>query len=380
MKDDKIITNYNKWLSKVNDISLVLELNEIKNNYQHIEDRFYKSLKFGTAGLRGILGAGTNRMNIHTVGATTQGYANYLKKLYNNPTVAIAYDNRKNSKLFAITAASVLAANNINVYIFNELTATPILSYAVRQLHCQGGIVVTASHNPKEYNGYKVYNDDGCQIDEKTANIILNEISLIDIFDDVKSMDYNTALNNHKIRYVDENICNEFIDKCLAFSINKDIVSKQPLTVVYTPLNGTGLKPVCKILEKLGIKNLNIVEAQKYPDENFSTCPSPNPETKEALEESISLCKSTNADILLATDPDSDRLGIAVKDRAGYTILSGNQLGVLLIDYMLNLKTKYTSLPKSPVVIKSIVSTPLADKICDNYNIKIESVLTGFKN
>ena len=375
-----IIDKFNNWLKNVKDKDLALELENIKNNPKEIEERFYQSLNFGTAGLRGILGAGTNRMNIYTVMQSTQGYANYLNSLGRGGTVAIAYDNRKNSALFARASACVLAKNNISVKIFKTLMPTPVLSYAVRELRADGGIVITASHNSKEYNGYKVYNNEGCQISEEIADLIFKEISRVDIFSDISSGDFDELLSQGKISYIDDRLCDSFVSRCLDFVTDFSAFECNDLRVAYTPLNGTGLAPVTALLKKLGIRNLFVVEEQKNPDECFTTCPIPNPETVEALSLGLSLARDKNADLLLATDPDADRVGVAVRDKDSFKILNGNEVGVLLLYYIANAKIALSKMPKSPVMVKSVVSEPLADEIARHYGIKPVNVLTGFKN
>lgn len=371
---------YILWKSQIlSDGDLTDELNEIYGNSEEIADRFYKDLTFGTGGLRGIIGAGTNRINVYTIAKATQGLANYLNKNFSKPKVAIAYDSRIKSDLFAKEAARVLAASNIKVFIYKELMPTPSLSFAVRHLKCHAGIVITASHNPAEYNGYKVYGNDGCQITIDSANAILKEIDKIDIFNDVKRMPFDEAVDKKIINYIEENDIQAFLNAVSAQSLNKKLANKENLNIVYTPLNGSGLKCVTETLKMNGFSNITVVSAQEKPDGNFPTCPYPNPEVKEALQEGIKLCKKINADILLATDPDCDRVGIAVKYQNEYKLLSGNEVGVLLFDYICRMRLKNNTMPSNPVCIKTIVTTDMIYPIAQKYDVKTIDVLTGFK-
>ncbi len=363
----------------LSDIDLIKELNSISNNSDEINDRFYKDLSFGTGGLRGIIGAGTNRMNIYTVAKATQGLANYLNKNYSNPSVAIAFDSRIKSDIFAQKAACVLAANNIKVFLYKELMPTPSLSFAVRYLKCNAGIVVTASHNPSEYNGYKVYGNDGCQITLKAANAVLNEINNIDIFKDVLNIDFDIALNKGKIEFINDETINAFLTAVSSQSLNKGLPNKDNLKIVYTPLNGSGLRCVSNILKINGYTNVTVVPSQEKPDGHFPTCPYPNPEIKEALSEGLKICKQNNADILLATDPDCDRVGIAVKYNNDYKLLSGNEVGILLFDYICKMRKKYNSMPENPICVKTIVTTDMIYPLAKKYNVSVIDVLTGFK-
>ena len=371
--------NFNLWLNNVKNPELLNELNSIKNNSQEIYDRFYNDLSFGTAGLRGILGAGSNRMNIYTVKRATQGLANYLNKKYTSPSVAIAFDSRINSNLFAKEAATTLAANNIKVYITKELQPTPVLSFAVRELHCQGGIVITASHNPSEYNGYKCYGEDGCQMTDHAAGEVYNEIEKVDTFNSVKSCDFNEALCVGKIKYIDESLYEKYLENVYSQSLNNDICKDSNLKIVYTPLNGAGNKLVRKILDRIGIKNITVVPEQEKPDGNFPTCKYPNPEVKEALDLAIKLAIKSGANLVLATDPDSDRVGIAEKINNEFRLFSGNEVGILLTDYILSSRKKRGDLPEKPVVVKTIVTSELVSKIAEKYNCDLKNVLTGFK-
>ena len=369
-----------RWINNaIADESLIEELKSIENNQVELESRFSKNLEFGTGGLRGILGVGTNRMNIYTVGKVTQGLANYLNQNFKKPSVAIAYDSRINSKLFAEHAASILAANKIKVYIYPDLMPTPSLSFAVRYLKCSAGIVITASHNPKKYNGYKVYGEDGCQITLKAAREIQTEIEKVDEFDDVKIANFEKALNDKFVSYIENEVTSAFLSAVDSQAINKNVENKKNLKIVYTPLNGTGLACVTSALKQNGYTNINLVEFQKDPDGNFPTCPYPNPEEKDALNEGIKLCKKINADILLATDPDCDRVGIAVKHNDDYSLLSGNEVGVLLFDYICKTRTNLKSMPKNPVCIKTIVTTDMVFPIAEKYGVEIIETLTGFK-
>lgn len=372
---------YNEWLENaVEDKDLTAELESIKNNEDEIYDRFYTALKFGTAGLRGIIGAGTNRMNIYVVRQATQGLANYVLKKYGNGSVAISHDSRIKADLFMNEAARVLAANGIKVYITSELQPTPVLSYLVRYFKCQAGIMVTASHNPAAYNGYKAYGEDGCQMTDVAANTVYDEISKLDMFKDVKIADFDEAVSNGMIEYVDESVYDTYLEKVMEQQVNPGICEGADLKVVYTPLNGTGNKLVRKVLGKIGVKDVVVVPEQELPDGNFTTCPYPNPEIKEALAKGLELCEKEQPDLLLATDPDADRVGIAVKDYDGsYRLISGNEDGVMLTNYILSCKKASGKLPEKPVVVKTIVTTKLINKLCEKYDCELKNVLTGFK-
>ena len=372
---------YNEWLENaVEDKDLTAELESIKNNEDEIYDRFYTALKFGTAGLRGIIGAGTNRMNIYVVRQATQGLANYVLKKYGKGSVAISHDSRIKADLFMNEAARVLAANGIKVYITSELQPTPVLSYLVRYFKCQAGIMVTASHNPAAYNGYKAYGEDGCQMTDVAANTVYDEISKLDMFKDVKIADFDEAVSNGMIEYVDESVYDTYLEKVMEQQVNPGICEGADLKVVYTPLNGTGNKLVRKVLGKIGIKDVVVVPEQELPDGNFTTCPYPNPEIKEALAKGLELCEKEQPDLLLATDPDAHRVGIAVKDYDGsYRLISGNEDGVMLTNYILSCKKASGKLPEKPVVVKTIVTTKLINKLCEKYDCELKNVLTGFK-
>ena len=305
---------YKRWSSmELEDPDLTKELKDIQNAPEEIHDRFYRELEFGTAGLRGVIGAGVNRMNIYTVRRATQGLADYVNEKYQQPKVAIAYDSRIKSDLFARESAAVLAANGIHVYLYSELMPTPMLSFAVRELHCQSGIVVTASHNPSKYNGYKVYGDDGCQMTSESANAVLEKINHVDIFTGVEHKPFEDCLKEGSVEYISQEVIDSFLDHVMALQVNPEAARKAGLKVVYTPLNGTGNKPVRKILSRMGIDTVAVVPEQENPDGNFPTCPYPNPEIRQALEKGIELCEKLSYDMLLATDPDADRVGIAVK-------------------------------------------------------------------
>lgn len=372
---------YNEWLENaVEDKDLTAELESIKNNEDEIYDRFYTALKFGTAGLRGIIGAGTNRMNIYVVRQATQGLANYVLKKYGNGSVAISHDSRIKADLFMNEAARILAANGIKVYITSELQPTPVLSYLVRYFKCQAGIMVTASHNPAAYNGYKAYGEDGCQMTDVAANTVYDEISKLDMFKDVKIADFDESVKSGMIEYVDESVYDTYLEKVMEQQVNPGVCKGADLKVVYTPLNGTGNKLVRKVLGKIGVNDVVVVPEQELPDGNFTTCPYPNPEIKEALAKGLELCEKEQPDLLLATDPDADRVGIAVKDYDGsYRLISGNEDGVMLTNYILSCKKASGKLPEKPVVVKTIVTTKLINKLCEKYGCELKNVLTGFK-
>lgn len=376
-----IMQSYDRWMENaVEDKDLVSELKSIKDNQDEIYERFYTSLQFGTAGLRGIIGAGTNRMNIYVVRQATQGLANYVINKYGSGAVAISHDSRIKADLFMIEAARVLAANGIKVYITRELQPTPVLSYLVRYFNCQAGIMITASHNPAAYNGYKAYGEDGCQMTDDAANTVYNEICKLDMFSDVKIADFEASVKNGLIEYVDESVYDKYLEKVMEQQVNPDICKDTELKVVYTPLNGTGNKLVRKVLNKIGVNDVIIVPEQEMPDGNFTTCPYPNPEIEEALGKGLELCEKEQPDLLLATDPDADRVGIAVKDYDGsYRLISGNENGVMLTDYILSCKKSDGTLPEKPVVVKTIVTTKLINKLCKKYGCELKNVLTGFK-
>jgi len=372
---------YDLWCKNAKeDSDLKAELEEIRGDSEAINDRFYRDLEFGTGGLRGVIGAGTNRMNIYTVRRATQGFADYLNQEYDNPSVAISYDSRIKSDVFSKAAAEVLAANGIKVHIYTELMPTPCLSWAVRALKCQGGIMVTASHNPAKYNGYKVYGEDGCQITLRGAEIILDKINSLDVFTGVKTSDFNEELAKGNIKYIGEDIIEDFYKRVLAEGINTDLCPTSGLKVVYTPLNGTGNKPVREILKRIGIADVTVVKEQENPDGNFTTCPYPNPEIREALQVGLSYCDKVKPDLLLATDPDCDRVGIAVPDgNGGYALFSGNEVGAMLLEYICEQRIKKGTMPKNPIAVKTIVTTDIVNLIGKEYGVEIIDVLTGFK-
>ena len=385
LKGLKVMSNreqelYEIWCKKATaDKDLIEELNSITGDNDAIEDRFYRDLEFGTGGLRGVIGAGTNRINIYTVNRATQGLANYLKTVTDKASVAISYDSRIKSDTFAKSAAAVLAANGIKAYIYKELMPTPLLSFATRELKCDAGIMVTASHNPAKYNGYKCYGPDGCQLTLDASEKVLGYINSLDVFDDIKTVDFDKALAEGMIEYIGDDMLEKFLDAIETQLIAPDMVRNTPLKVVYTPLNGTGNKPVRKILDRIGVKDVEIVKEQENPDGNFPTCPFPNPEIKEALALAIKLAEETNPDLVLATDPDCDRVGIAVVKDHKVTLITGNEVGALLTYYRLMKMKENGTLPEKPVIIKTIVSTGLAADIAKDFGAEIIDVLTGFK-
>ncbi|WP_124065182.1 phospho-sugar mutase [Clostridium sp. E02] len=377
--NDKVIKSWKEWqVQELEDNDLVKELEHIADNDEEISDRFYRDLEFGTGGLRGVIGAGTNRMNVYTVAKATQGYSNYLKKHKECPAVAIAYDSRIKSEVFARKAAEVFAANGIKVYIYPELMPTPALSFAVRHLKCSGGIVITASHNPAKYNGYKVYGSDGCQITTEAADAILEEINSLDLFQDVKKSIFDDEMTHKRITYITEEVKTKFLDAVSSQSLCGDEIDKS-VSIVYTPLNGSGLSCVTQVLEQNGFTNISVVAEQEKPDGNFPTCPYPNPEIKETLELALRDAKKLGSDLLLATDPDCDRVGIAVRDKDDYVLLSGNEVGMLLLDYICKRRIELKTMPEKPVLIKTIVTIDMAKKIADDYGVQVIEVLTGFK-
>lgn len=372
------MTEYERWLNVgLDDPDLTEELESIKEKPEEINDRFYRNLEFGTGGLRGVIGAGTNRMNVYTVRKATQGLANYLNKHADHPSVAIAYDSRIKSDLFAKQAAAVLAANGIHAHIYPWLSPTPTLSWAVRYLHCDAGICVTASHNPAKYNGYKVYGSDGCQITLKMADDVLAEINSLDIFSGVQRTDFDEAVRNGLIDYIPDEVIDRFLD-----AVMKQRAFEEPcdgLSVVYTPLNGTGRVCVTRILDRIGVKDVAVVPEQEFPDGNFTTCPFPNPEIREALQKGLELSEKVKPDLLVATDPDCDRCGIAVRQNGQYVLMTGNEVGVLLLDFIVRCRGERGTLPKDPVAVTTIVSTDMATPVAEHYGIELRRVLTGFK-
>lgn len=370
---------YQLWCEKaVGDPDLVKELESMKDDGAAISDAFYKDLEFGTGGLRGVIGAGTNRMNIYTVGKASQGLAAYVNSVKQNGKIAVAYDSRIKSELFARTAASVFAANGIKVYIYKELMPTPMLSYAVRRLGCDAGVVVTASHNPAKYNGYKAYGPDGCQLGLEAADYVLSIMNKVDIFDEVKTVDFDTAVKNGSIEFIGDDVIEDYLNCVLACRVAPEADVKS-LKVIYTPLHGSGNKPVRSILRKIGVKNVTVVPEQEMPNGNFPTAPYPNPEIRQAFECALKLAETVKPDLLLATDPDCDRVGIAVNTGDDYKLLSGNDVGALLLDFVLSRRKANGTLPKKPIAVKTIVTTELCRKIAADYGCELRDVLTGFK-
>ncbi|MDD6073876.1 MAG: phospho-sugar mutase [Clostridium sp.] len=373
--------DYRRWLeAELEDAALKKELEEIQGNEEEIKERFAVALKFGTAGLRGVLGAGTNRMNIYVVRQATQGLANWVKTQGGNQLVAISYDSRINSDVFAKEAAKVLAANGIRVRIYDALMPVPALSFATRYYGANAGVMVTASHNPAKYNGYKAYGPDGCQMTDEAADVVYAEIQKTDILTGAKIMGFEEGMAAGLIEYVGDDCKEALYDAIKARSVRPGLCKTAGLKLVYSPLNGSGLVPVMRVLNDIGITDVTIVPEQKYPDGNFPTCPYPNPEIFEALRLGLELAKKEGADLMLATDPDADRVGIAMKCPDGsYELVSGNEVGALLLDYICAGRIENGTMPEKPVAVKSIVSTPLADAIAAHYGVEMRSVLTGFK-
>ncbi len=369
---------YEKWLRHVDDAELMAELESIEDDEKAVEDRFFRELAFGTGGLRGVIGAGDNRMNVYTVKKATQGLCDYLSGKYASPSAAVSYDSRRHSDVFARAAAEVFAANGVRVYIFSELMPTPFLSFAVRELNCSAGIAVTASHNPAKYNGYKVYGGDGCQITLEAANEIIGHIRKTDTFFGVKTVDFEGAVQKGTVSFIEKNVITRYYEEVLQCSVYGE-TAQAGLRAVYTPLNGTGNKPVRRILDAIGIKDVAIVQEQELPDPDFSTCPFPNPEEKEALALGLELMKEKDADLLLATDPDCDRVGTAVKHNGEYVLVNGNQMGVLLFDFICKMRIQNGTMPKRPFAVKTIVTTEMAQAVADRYGVELCNVLTGFK-
>ena len=374
-------TEYKRWLEfGLEDAALTEELKKVEGQDEEIKDRFAVSLAFGTAGLRGVLGAGTNRMNIYVVRQATQGLANWVKTQGGNQLVAISYDSRINSDVFAKNAACVLAANGIKVRIYDALMPVPALSFATRYYKANAGIMVTASHNPAKYNGYKAYGPDGCQLTDDAADVVYAEIQKTDVLTGAKMMSFEDGVAQGLIEFVGEDCKEALYDAIKACSVRPGLCKTAGLKLVYSPLNGSGLVPVMRILKDIGIDDITIVPEQQYPDGNFPTCPYPNPEIFEALRLGLELAKKSGADLMLATDPDADRVGIAMKCPDGsYELVSGNEVGVLLLDYICEGRIEKGTMPKNPVAVKSLVSTPLADAVAANYGVEMRNVLTGFK-
>ena len=370
---------YKRWLlNATKDEDLTSELKQMSNMQK--EDAFYRNLSFGTGGLRGVIGAGTNRINIYTIAKASLGLANYLNKHYENPSVVIGYDSRIKSDLFAHTAAGIFASSGIHVYIYSCLLPVPCVSYGVRHLKTSAGVMITASHNPSIYNGYKVYGDDGCQITTNAADEILAEIESLDVFSDVRLGHFDTLVNEGKITYIEDSVLDSFIAEVKKQSVLYDEEVNKNVSIVHSPLNGAGLKPVTRTLKEMGYTNIFVVPEQENPDGNFPTCSYPNPEIKEAMALGMKYAKEKNADLLIATDPDCDRVGIAVKNHEDeYVLLSGNETGLLLFDYICSQREKHHTMPQNPVLVKTIVTTDLAEKIAEHYNVSVINVLTGFK-
>ena len=370
---------YERWLTNaIADDDIVTELKTL--NDEEIEDAFYCNLSFGTGGLRGVIGAGTNRVNVYTVAKASQGLANYLKNNFKKPSISIGYDSRIKSDMFAKVAASVFAANEIEVNIWPTLMPVPTVSFATRYLHTSAGVMITASHNPSKYNGYKVYGADGCQITIEAAEAITNEIEKLDIFADIKNSNFEIGITNGSIKYITDEVYTAYVEQIKNQSVLFGEKVNKDFTIVYSPLNGTGLKPVTRTLNEMGYTNIIVVKEQEQPNGHFPTCPYPNPEIKEAMELGIEYAKKYNADLLLATDPDCDRVGIAVKNSLGeYELLTGNQTGILLLDYICKQRIKHSRMPVDPVMVKTIVTVDMAEQIASSYGLQSINVLTGFK-
>lgn len=379
----QIQEEYIRWLKyAVEDKDLIEELKEMQEDGAKQEDAFYRNLEFGTGGLRGVIGAGTNRMNIYTVAKASQGLAEYVKKHGGQKKgIAVSYDSRIKSDVFARVAAQVFAGNGIQVYIYDELMPTPCLSFAVRRLGCEAGIMVTASHNPSKYNGYKVYGSDGCQITTEAAAAILDEIEAVDIFEGISKMNFDEAVDCGRIRWISSEVTADFVDCVKSQSVlGPQDAADRDVAIIYSPLNGTGLKPVLRTLKESGFTNITVVKEQEAPDGHFPTCPYPNPEIREAMTLGIEYAKERDADLLLATDPDCDRVGIAVKDEQGnHVLLSGNETGMLLLDYICSRRRANGTMPENPVMIKTIVTIDMAERIAAHYGVETKNVLTGFK-
>ena len=375
------LEEYKRWLDHdLIDVDLKQELLSIKENDDEFKERFAVSLQFGTAGLRGTLGAGTNRMNIFVVAQATQGVANWVLGEGGNQSVAISYDSRLKGWNFARIAARVLAANGIKVYLYDELMPVPALSFATRYYKCNAGIMITASHNPARYNGFKAYGPDGCQMTDEAAAIVYEAIQKTDVLDGAKLIDFAKGVEEGLIQFVSEDCKEALYENIEAQQVRPGLAKDAGLKLVYSPLNGTGLVPVTRVLKDIGIEDITIVKEQEYPNGYFTTCPYPNPEIFEALEKGLELAKEVNADLMLATDPDADRVGIAMRCKDGsYELVSGNEMGVLLLDYIAAGRIEKGTMPNNPVAVKSLVSTPLADKVAENYGVELRHTLTGFK-
>lgn len=370
---------YRRWLEKATlDPDLIPELRAMEND--RVEDAFYRDLAFGTGGLRGVIGAGTNRVNVYTIAKASQGLADFLKKQGKAPSVVIGFDSRIKSERFAQTAAGVFAANGIKVHIWPNLMPVPTVSFATRYLGASAGVMITASHNPSKYNGYKVYGSDGCQITTQAAGEILREIEKLDIFEDVSRGSFEKGLEKGEISYISPEVYTAFVEAVKGQSVLFGEPVNKDVAIVYSPLNGSGLKPVTRTLGEMGYTNITVVREQEQPDGHFPTCPYPNPEIREAMALGMEYAKRYNADLLLATDPDCDRVGIAVKDKSGdYRLLTGNQVGLLLLDYICAQRVKHGRMPENPVMVKTIVTMDMAQRIAEHYGLKTVNVLTGFK-
>ena len=376
-----------RWIANVSDEELAVELTEMKaaadaGDDSAAVDAFFQDLAFGTAGLRGTLGAGTNRMNIYTVGRATQGFADYLNANFENPSVAIARDSRNKGELFVQVTAAILAANGIVAHVYPKISPVPTLSFAVRDLDCSGGICMTASHNPAAYNGYKAYGPDGCQITSEAAKAISAAIANTDAFSGVKTMDFAEAVASGMVKWIDDAVLERYYDAVLSKSVSTlsaEQVAEAPLKLVYTPLNGTGLVPVTTVLERAGITDITVVPEQREPNGDFPTCPYPNPEIREAMQKGIDLCEEVHPDLLLATDPDADRVGVACKDGDDYTLLTGNEMGVLLLDYIARMRSERGEKLSDKVAVTTIVSSAMVDALAAEYGFELRRCLTGFK-
>lgn len=374
---------YNEWISSSTISEEVKEeLRAIKDE-KEIEDRFYKELEFGTGGLRGIIGAGTNRMNVYTVGKATQGFADFINDTYKGEkAIAIAYDSRNMSKEFAKAAALTLCANDIKVYLYESLRPTPMLSFAVRHLKCKAGIVITASHNPKEYNGYKAYGEDGCQLTDEPAKEVIGYVNRVEDYSKIKTMSEEEALEKGLLVYIGENVDKAYIESLKSLTIREELVKDhaKDLKIVYTPIHGSGNVPVRRVLSELGYENVLVVKEQELPNGNFPTAPYPNPENPDVFKIAMEMANKVNADVIFGTDPDCDRIGVVVKDNEGeFRVLTGNQTGMLLVNYVLGSLKELNKLPKNGVVIKTIVTTESVRKMAEAYGVKLIDVLTGFK-
>ena len=369
---------YQRWLERVTDAELLEGLKRMEESA--IEDAFYRDLAFGTGGLRGVIGAGSNRMNVYTVAKASQGLADYLAKRFSTPSAVIGYDSRLKSDVFARVTAGVLAANGVQVHFWPQLTPVPTVSFATRYLRASAGVMITASHNPAKYNGYKVYGADGCQVTVEAAAEILSEIEKLDLFDGVKRADFDACLHDGRIRLISDEVLAAFLEAVKAQSALFGEQACKDIAIVYSPLNGAGYVPVTRALKELGYARVTVVEEQRLPDGHFPTCPYPNPEIREAMALGITYAGRLGADLLMATDPDCDRVGVAVRDHSGgYVLLSGNETGLLLLDYLCAQRMKHGAMPADPVLIKTIVTTDMAERIAAHYGVRTVNVLTGFK-